>query len=87
MTTLEIKKDIIKWAIEEEASYEEIVKEFHSEGITDLDIIEDAYSEIEDIRDEMEYQREEELKELEYLYKDWKLERAQELIDYYRAVS
>ena len=87
MTTLEIKKDIIKWAIEEEASYEEIVKEFHSEGITNLDIIEDAYSEIEDIRDEMEYQREEELKELEYLYKDWKLERAQELIDYYRAVS
>ena len=87
MTTLEIKKDIIKWAIEEEASYEEIVKEFHSEGITDLDIIEDAYSEIEDIRDEMEYQREEELKEFEYLYKDWQLERAQALSDYYRAVS
>ena len=87
MTTLEIKKDIIKWAIEEEASYDDIVREFHDEGITDMDIIEDAYTEIEDIRDEMEYQREEELKELEYLYKEWQLERAQELRDYYRAVS
>ena len=87
MTTLEIKKDIIRWAIEEEASYDDIVREFHDEGITDIDIIEDAYSEIEDIRDEMEYQREEELKELEYLYKEWQLERAQELSDYYRAVS
>ena len=87
MTTLEITKDIIQWAIEEEASYDDIVREFHDEGITDIDIIEDAYSEIEDIRDEMEYQREEELKELEYLYKEWQLERAQELSDYYRAVS
>ena len=87
MTTLEIKKDIIRWAIEEEASYDDIVREFHVEGITDLDIIENTYSEIEDIRDEMEYQREEELKELEYLYKEWQLERAQELSDYYRAVS
>lgn len=87
MTTLEIKKDIIQWAIEEEASYDDIVREFHDEGITNMDIIEDAYSEIEDIRDEMEYQREEELKELEYLYKEWQLERAQELSAYYRAVS